>query len=224
MTVGNLHQALLEAGCAIDKGELERGEDGPSTRVAVETFQRAHGLAVDGICGPKTWLELKGGNKRERERYTAPGWRCYPSEARAEVRPVLIAAVGEIGVCEDPPGSNRGPRVDQYGGGTSGTAWCAHFVSWCFAYAEGGSPFGHVASVYKLGLWAAGAKRLLRPGEIVSPGDLWCALRSDYHGHVEIVGGGTPDALSCIGGNSRSAVRGNVRRAADATIIVRPIP
>lgn len=49
----------------------------------------------------------------------------------------LAIAALEVGVREEPPGSNRGPRVDQYvmsvglnpGGGFS---WCAAFTYFCF--------------------------------------------------------------------------------------------
>lgn len=34
------------------------GKFGPKTEAAVKAFQRAHGLAVDGSCGPKTWKQL----------------------------------------------------------------------------------------------------------------------------------------------------------------------
>lgn len=35
------------------------GEFGPSTREAVETFQSSHGLPMDGLVGPATWLVLR---------------------------------------------------------------------------------------------------------------------------------------------------------------------
>ena len=31
---------------------------GSGTRNAVKAFQKANGLTVDGICGPKTWVKL----------------------------------------------------------------------------------------------------------------------------------------------------------------------
>ena len=52
----------------------------------------------------------------------------------------LAAATGEIGVQEEPPGSNDGPRIAQYRAATAGAAstpgrWCAYFVSWAAAQA-----------------------------------------------------------------------------------------
>lgn len=46
--------------------------------------------------------------------------------------PLHIAiALNEIGVKEEPKGSNTGPRIDLYTGGRA-EPYCAHFVSWCF--------------------------------------------------------------------------------------------
>lgn len=39
---------------------VEDGVFGPVTATAVQTFQGAHGLAVDAIVGPKTWAALLG--------------------------------------------------------------------------------------------------------------------------------------------------------------------
>lgn len=49
-------QSLL----AKDGSELTiDGIFGSGTLYALKAFQRRHGLAVDGICGPKTWAELE---------------------------------------------------------------------------------------------------------------------------------------------------------------------
>lgn len=63
----------------------------------------------------------------------------------AAASPLLAAtlrfAAGEVGVMEDPLGSNRGPRVDQYlrSAGIDPTTgsypWCAAFVYFCFQQA-----------------------------------------------------------------------------------------
>lgn len=54
--------------------------------------------------------------------------------------PALEAAIARealryVGVCEDPPGSNRGPLIDDYlklAGCPPGLYWCGAFVGWCF--------------------------------------------------------------------------------------------
>ncbi|MFD2936296.1 CHAP domain-containing protein [Spirosoma flavum] len=48
---------------------------------------------------------------------------------------VISIATTQIGVTEDPPGSNRGYSVEQYlksVGLGSGYSWCASFLYWCF--------------------------------------------------------------------------------------------
>lgn len=53
---------------------------------------------------------------------------------------MLQIALAEVGVEEQPRGSNRGPRVDQYQAATNLApkdwgAWCAAFVCWCMMQA-----------------------------------------------------------------------------------------
>jgi peptidoglycan hydrolase-like protein with peptidoglycan-binding domain len=55
--VVDLQRRLTVAG--FDPGKAD-GEFGPRTRDAVKAFQKANGLKVDGICGPKTWTALYG--------------------------------------------------------------------------------------------------------------------------------------------------------------------
>lgn len=53
----------------------------------------------------------------------------------------LAIAALEVGVREEPPGTNRGPRVDEYVKSVGlnpdgGFSWCACFVYWCFGEAS----------------------------------------------------------------------------------------
>jgi hypothetical protein len=58
-------------------------------------------------------------------------------------RTALLLARNEVGVREMPPGSNRGPRVEQYQRGLYddgegyliGQRWCGRFARWCFEFA-----------------------------------------------------------------------------------------
>ncbi|MBI5104845.1 MAG: hypothetical protein HZB46_07650, partial [Solirubrobacterales bacterium] len=55
----------------------------------------------------------------------------------------LQAAQAEVGVAEQPPGSNDSPRIAQYREATAGSGvgpWCAYFTSW--AAAQAGVPLG----------------------------------------------------------------------------------
>jgi hypothetical protein len=52
--------------------------------------------------------------------------------------PLHVAiALSQVGIREDPKGSNRGPQVDLYTGGRP-EPWCAHFTAFCFR--EAGYP------------------------------------------------------------------------------------
>lgn len=229
--VGELHQLLLEAGEQIDAGELRTQMFGPSTKVAVLEFQSSHvdpkgrPLTQDGVVGPITLASLK--NPREPvERFTVDGWRYDLNEARPQERPVVEAAVREIGVKEDPPGSNRGPRVDVYTGEQwYGAPWCALFCAWAWKHAEGGSPFGVKASAYKIRAWGAEQSKIIGAMDKARPGDIGVIMRAAGRGHVELVIGlemmGEP--LRLVGGNVGNAVRGTVRERSQFTCIVRPL-
>lgn len=81
-------------------------------------------LQIDGKVGPLTWDALFG----------APA-TVMPAGGGGIAVAALNEAIGEIGVKEVPPGSNGGPRVDQYlasvGLGT-GYFWCMAFVYHCY--------------------------------------------------------------------------------------------
>lgn len=226
-----IHQALVEAGEPINADELASGLFGPTTELAVRDFQarhvdqNGHALQEDGLVGPGTWWALQHPNGR-RDRFTAPGWRCAPSECRSAVKRIVEVAAGEIGVVEQPDGSNRGARVDVYTAPDLGIPWCAAFVSWCFLRgAEDGSPFGRILSAYKFAQWGNEHGRTLGDAAIPQAGDVFVILRGNLHGHVGLVVGLTMDGrMLTVEGNAGNAVRGLIRARASVNAVVRPIP
>ncbi len=129
-----IQRRLNEAGC----GPVEEdGEFGHQTFNAVKLFQSrftdAGGLplAIDGEVGAITWAALFGIN-------STPA-------SNAAASPLLVAtlefAATQVGVMEDPLGSNRGPQVDKYiasvGLDPAGKhAWCVALLFFCFEEAS----------------------------------------------------------------------------------------
>jgi hypothetical protein len=130
----------------------------------------------------------------------------------------LAFAQAEIGVTEQPPGSNDAPRIAEYRQSTAGSGigpWCGYFVSWAAQQAgaplgEAGQGFGAVAAV---SAWAQRTGRFNAAGSGVPPaaGDLivWGGQ------HIGIVEAIDPDGtIHTIEGNSSNMV---TRRTHDAT-------
>ncbi|MBN1526470.1 MAG: peptidoglycan-binding protein [Candidatus Omnitrophica bacterium] len=52
----DIQRALKSAG--FYAGSID-GKIGPVTKAAIQAFQKAKGLKVDGVVGPRTWAELQ---------------------------------------------------------------------------------------------------------------------------------------------------------------------
>lgn len=127
----------------------------------------------------------------------------------------LDAARSQVGVVEEPRGSNRGVPFDRYAlPGEDPLPWCSRFMRWCWESAGQRLPgnrylIGRVETLqHELELRGG----ILRPGVAPEPGDLIFYAdrgKSDQHkggrhiGIVEIVGGLT---LVTIEGNWSDAV------------------
>jgi hypothetical protein len=118
-------------------------------------------------------------------------------------------ARAEIGVTEQPPGSNESPRISQFRQATAGAPgpgpWCAYFVSW--AAREAGVPIGDAGQGYGRvdDVWAWGE----RSGKAIpagsgkpQPGDL--IVWDEHIGIVESVG--ADGSIRTIEGNSSNSV------------------
>ena len=191
----------------------EDGNFTTNTTRAVKRFQMRFTdgdglpLKVDGVVGPLTWSAL----------FNAP------VEAVEAVSPIATAAIdfarAELGVMEAPPGSNRGPRVDQYLRGvgldpaTGSFPWCAAFLYSCFDSAA--TSLGRRNPVVKtagvLAHWnrakAEGIRRILAaeaaatPG-LIKPGHIFIMDFGGGAGHTGLIVGIQSGKLVTIEGNT----------------------
>jgi CHAP domain-containing protein/putative peptidoglycan binding protein len=191
---------------------------GTHTVDAVKLFQIRHTdlygrpLQVDGEIGSDTWSALFG-------RTTVYASKAKPS-GRLMVK-VLDVASGEIGVREDPPGSNKGKRVGEYQravGIDSGEPWCVAFVFFCFATASRTLKIRNPMDVADcktgsvLDLWnragrAKGVQVLLHDDALddpskVRPGMVFAISTGGGNGHVGFVTKVNGNYLETIEGNT----------------------
>jgi hypothetical protein len=129
----------------------------------------------------------------------------------------LQVAETQVGVTEQPPGSNDGPQIAQYRAATqgayAGAPWCAYFVSWCAAAA--GAPIGDhgqgLGSVAQITDWARSTGRLTStpaPGELILFGTA----------HVGIVKSVNADgSLTTVEGNASNGVHEETHWPSEAT-------
>ncbi len=120
---------------------------------------------------------------------------------------ILNAIRPEVGVAEQPPGSNDSPRIAQYRQATAGSGvgpWCAYFVSWAARQAgvplgDSGQGFGRVDDVFA---WAQKTGKALPAGSTPAPGDLIV-----WDEHIGVVESVDPDgSIHTIEGNSSDKV------------------
>src|SRR5215217_381865 len=120
---------------------------------------------------------------------------------------IVNAVRPEVGVAEQPPGSNDSPRIAQYRQATAGSGvgpWCAYFVSWAARQAgvpvgDSGQGFGRVDDVFA---WAQKAGKALPAGSTPAAGDL--IVWDEHIGVVESVD--ADGTIHTIEGNSSDQV------------------
>ena len=131
-----------------------------------------------------------------------------PAPAGSPAGQAIVNLVrNEVGVAEQPPGSNDGPRIAQYRQATAGSGvgpWCAYFVSW--AAREAGVPIGDAGQGYGLvddvWSWAERSGKAIPASGTPQPGDL--IVWDEHIGVVESVG--ADGSIKTIEGNSSDAV------------------
>lgn len=169
-------------------------------------------LKVDGRIGPLTWASLFGNA-------SVPSPVKPASKLLTEV---LKIASSQVGVVENPLGSNRGKEVDAYiwsvglNPTTGNFAWCVAFLYWCFEQASTTlkvtNPAVKTAGVHSH--WnRAGAMDIPRitPQEaeedytLIKPGLVFCMDRGAGLGHAGIIESVQGGQLVTIEGNTNSA-------------------
>jgi hypothetical protein len=133
-----------------------------------------------------------------------------PSAGTPAGQAILNAVRPEVGVAEQPPGSNDAPRIAQYRQATAGSGigpWCSYFVSWAAQQAgaplgEAGQGFGAVSAV---SAWAQRTGRFNAAGSGTppAPGDL-IVWGGQHIGIVESVD--ADGSINTIEGNSSNMV------------------
>jgi hypothetical protein len=207
-----VQRRLVERGC----GPLDiTGDFENKTRSAVRLFQgrfpdrTGAPLVVDGKVGPVTWETLFGD--------ASVATIAAPPDAL--LASVLKTAAAEVGAMEEPPGSNRGPRVDQYlkavglDPAAGSFSWCAAFVYWCFKQSALGigrpNPVVRTAGV--MDHWRraeqGGARRLVADDATadpsrIHPGMIFVIETGGGFGHTGLVEGIEGGHLITVEGNT----------------------
>jgi hypothetical protein len=207
-----VQRRLAARGC----GPLEAsGRFDASTRGALRLFQarfadcQGRPLTVDGLLGPQTWGALFGcGAFARREE--------APSEL---LREVLQRAASQVGLKEDPPGSNRGPEVDLYlravglAPERGSYPWCAAFVYYCFDWAAAdlkranpavktASVLAHWERARKQGIPCIATAQAAENPALVRPGAVFVLATGRGQGHMGFVEAIEGARLVTIEGNS----------------------
>jgi len=188
----------------------EDGVFGNLTEHAVIAFQNSYcdlnglPLRIDGKVGPLTCGALFGRTLQQ----------SYNDSPLA--REAIKIAHDEIGIKEDPPRSNRGPRIKEYlrcVGLPEPNSWCAAFVYWGFEQAA--SKQNRVNPLVKTGgcmeHWNKNrigekldAAHAIANPLLVKPGSIFIISRGAGKGHTGIVTGIFDDYLHTIEGNTNN--------------------
>jgi hypothetical protein len=128
---------------------------------------------------------------------------------------VLTIAHNELGVKEDPEGSNSGPRVNEYLKSISlgpGYPWCAAFVYWSFEQASvalnrvnplirTGGCLDHWRKTKGIRITTASA---IKNPSLIEPGSIFIINLGKGKGHTGIVVSVEGDTIHTIEGNTNT--------------------
>ena len=191
------------------------GDFGEATENAVCHLQARNATAtgqpldITGAVDASTWSVLFG-----------PGAIYSTASFNASLplrQLVLDIAASQIGVVEQPRGSNCGPEVDEYirsvglNPADDSFPWCVCFVHWVFGQASKlkqiDNPLPNTAGAHVL--WDKGQHTgvtVLQPSDAsaatVKPGMIFMIDTGGGHGHAGLVAGISGDCLVTIEGNT----------------------
>lgn len=199
-----IQNRLNELGC----GPLQAiGIFGPKTTQAVRLLQarsidqKGNPLKIDGKIGAITWQVLFGVSNQAVVQISNLATQA------------LTVANSQVGVMENPIGSNSGPEVRKYqiaAGADDHTFWCMSFVYWCFQEAANSlsipNPLVRTASVLDQWNRFAGKKittdQAVNNPSLVTPGSIFILSTGGTNGHTGIVESCAGGYITTIEGNS----------------------
>jgi len=211
--VNAIQLKLEEYGCGTFQGS---GIFGPKTKAAVRLFQSTHSdqlgnpLEIDGKVGAITWAVLFGIKEVPVE----------PEASTELLKEVIKAAISQVGIMEEPPGSNRGKRVEEYLSSVGlgpGLFWCAAFIYWCFdkAAKKKGVRNPLVKTGGCLYHWdhtkgkKIPARQAVNNPSLLKPGQIFIINNGGGHGHTGLVEKIEGGFIHTIEGNSNPSGSSN---------------
>lgn len=210
------------------------------TRTAVEQFQAGHvgqdgrPLAVDGVAGPNTRWALEHPSGPDQRDLADDAVGGVPPAATPDQRRVLECALADVGLKEEPDGSNDGPGIRKFTDGAR-VPWCAlacsYWIRTGLDRTKAFPPFRARASALKIRDWgrANGCWYPEKPSFRPLPADVFVILRAGAggvdtgRGHVGFVIEAVQGVLRTIEGNAGNAVRLRVRERAGIQGYVRVV-
>ena len=197
MSVQTVMARITELQQVLDPAKAAAAANGSSNFQAVLGAQTA--AAAPTTMGALTtqagWVNGPAGA-------TAPG----PGAAGGGPAAMLAAAQAEVGVAEQPPGSNNSPRIAEYRTATAGSGvgpWCAYFTSWAAKNAgvplgEQGQGFGAVSAVWDWAQRTGRTSAQAQPGDLIVWGSRHIGIVEsvDANGSIHTIEGNSSDKVS----------------------------
>ena len=216
--VKRLQEALKSLGW--DRTGPSDGIFGPLTSRGVRGFQASSGLTVDGIVGANTWAAIDAG-KAGRPPEPSGAAPVVPAQAGAWERGVIATALKQLGVVEDPVGSNAGAHVNVFTGNWA-VPWCALFVSWCVREQATSPITKPLPAVVQWRTWLKdkGRYKTALTDRVPSPGDVFIILYKGAegvdsgHGHIGFIVSydQASQTIRTVEGNTSNGVRSKTRK------------